>query len=372
MPGVYIEQTARLAPVESAPTDVVAFVGTAAHGSLDEPVEVASWSEFEGLFGGPANGFGLPYAVSDFFTNGGRRAVVVRVEGSGVPTVQALAGTPGEGLLTLDGVSDVSLLAIPPEAGGDLPPQVAAAAYDWCARRRAVLLLDGPSAWTSAAAAESADLAVDVGVTGDRAALYWPRLVQADPLRPGRQRTGSVVGAVAGVIARTDATHGVWKAPAGPRATLHGVDSLSVTLADSDQDLLNPRGINCLRQLPGGAPVVWGGRTLASDPEWRYLPVRRLLLHIEESLLRGLQWAVFEPSVEATWAQVRSLCERFLQDLWRRGALPGTRTQEAYFVRCGRDTMTQADLATGRVVVLLGVAPLRPAEFVILRLQLGP
>ena len=118
--------------------------------------------------------------------------------------------------------------------------------------------------------------------------------------------------------------------------------------------------------------MVWGGRTTSADPQWRYLPVRRLVLHLEESLLQGTRWAVLEPNVEATWASIRTLVESFLGDLWRRGALMGQRPSEAYYVRCGRDTMTQADLAAGRLVVVLGVAPLRPAEFVVLRLVLRP
>jgi phage tail sheath protein FI len=372
-PGVYVEELADPPSVGRLPTDVVGFVGTAAQGLLDEPVEVTSWAEFETMFGGPVAGCGLPYAVRDFFANGGRRAVVVRVEGSGVPTVEALVGAAGSGMRALDRVPDLNLLAIPPEEGGDLPPDAAAAAYDWCLGRRAVLLLDGPAGWTSAAGAATAarsDLAAEVGASGRNAALYWPRLVQPDPLRPGRQRTGSVVGAVAGVIARTDATTGVWKAPAGGGAMLSGVDSLSATVTDAEHGVLNLLGINCLRQFPDRAgPVLWGARTLSSDPEWKYLPVRRLLLHIEESLSRGTQWAVLEPSIEATWARVRSQCEDFLVDLWRRGAFPGSRPSEAFFVRCGRDTMTQADIVSGRLIALVGVAPLQPGEFIIARLQ---
>ncbi|MFK5634465.1 phage tail sheath family protein [Ornithinimicrobium sp. LYQ103] len=371
-PGTYVHELAQPPSIAAQPTSTVAFVGTAGKGLLDEPVEVVSWAEFEGMFGGPVAGCGLPCAVRDFFANGGSRAVVVRVDGIGVPDVRALTGTPGEGLLALERGPVVGFLAIPPPEGDDLPPPAAAEAYAWCVEHRVVLLLDGPTRWTSAATAAKADLRVDLGVTGPNAALYWPRLVQPDPLVHGRARTGSVVGAVAGVLARTDEARGVWTAAAGPEATLRGVDGLAVTLTDADQSLLTPRGVNCLRHFRGGSPVVWGGRTTAADPGWRYLPVRRLVLHIEESLLQGTRWAVFEPNVEATWSRLRTLCEAFLGDLWRRGAFIGGRPSEAFYVRCGRDTMTRADLAAGRLVVIVGVAPLRPAEFVVLRLVLRP
>lgn len=371
-PGTYAHELTHPPPIAAQPTGTAAFVGTAGQGLLDEPVEVVSWAEFEGMFGGAVAGCGLPDAVRDFFANGGHRAVVVRVDGLGVPDVTALTGTPGEGLLALERGPVVGLVAVPPPEGADLPAPVAAAAHTWCVEHRAVLLLDGPVRWTSAAAAAGADLTAQVGVAGANAALYWPRLVQPDPLVPGRARTGSVVGAVAGVLARTDEARGVWKAAAGQDAALAGVDDLAVTLTDADVSLLAPRGINCLRRLRGGSPVVWGGRTTSADPQWRYLPVRRLVLHLEESLLQGTRWAVLEPNVEATWASIRTLVESFLGDLWRRGALMGQRPSEAYYVRCGRDTMTQADLAAGRLVVVLGVAPLRPAEFVVLRLVLRP
>lgn len=171
------------------------------------------------------------------------------------------------------------------------------------------------------------------------------------------------------MIARTDATRGVWKAPAGMEADLRGVTAPLHAITSQETAALNPVGVNALRELPGGGLVVWGARTRSSDPEWRYVPVRRMALMIEESMHAGTQWVVTEPNEEALWAQVRSATEAFMLDLWRRGALQGTRPDDAFFVRCGLgSTMTTADIAAGRLNIIVGFAPLRPAEFVVLRI----
>lgn len=368
-PRVFDRGPAPRSPIEPVPTDVAAFVGTAARGLLDEPVEVGSWREFSALFGGAAPGCGLPYAVSDFLANGGRRAVVLRVPGTGAATAEALVGRPEEGLHALERALPFSLLALPP-ADGDVDPAAAAAAYEWCVAQRVMLLLDGPTAWTSAEDVPARP-GTAVGASGPDVAVYWPRLRQSDPLNPGSRRLGSVVGAVAGVIARTDRRHGPWKAPAGRDGVVVGIDGLAAMVDQPDVALLNPRGVNTLREFPGLGVQVWGARTLSEDPEWRYLPVRRLALLVEESLRRGLAWAVFAAADESTWSAVRSLCTDFLVDLWRRGAFPGDTPSEAFWVRCGRDTMTQSDIAAGRLTVVVGLAPLRPAEFTTLRLRLG-
>jgi phage tail sheath protein FI len=180
-------------------------------------------------------------------------------------------------------------------------------------------------------------------------------------------------GAVAGVIARTDATRGVWKAPAGLDATLVGVPQLSVPLTDAENGELNPLGINCLRALPAAGRVVWGARTLQGDDrlasEWKYIPVRRLALYIEESLYRGTQWVVFEPNDEPLWAQIRLNVGAFMHTLFRQGAFQGKSAREAYFVKCDRETTPQDDIDRGVVNILVGFAPLKPAEFVVIQLQ---
>ena len=273
------------------------------------------------------------------------------------------------GLYALDRAEHFTLLCLPPDAGdGDVPPAVVGAAARYCERRRAFLLVDPPASWSSRGAAVAG--APALAALGPSAAAYFPRLRQPDPAREDRVGTFAPCGAVAGLIARTDAAHGVLKAPAGTGATLTGVPALALALTDDDVGALTPLGINALRALPGGAPVVWGARTLpaaGSDPDWKYVPVRRLALHLESSIDRGLQWVVFECNGAALWTQVRRRVHDFLTALFRQGALMGTTPDEAFFVRCDATTTTEADLAAGRLVAVVGVAPVRPAEFVILR-----
>jgi len=194
-----------------------------------------------------------------------------------------------------------------------------------------------------------------------------------DPLRENRLEEFAPCGAVAGVFARTDAQRGVWKAPAGQDATLFGVRALAVNLTDAEQGQLNPLGVNCLRSFPVSGNVIWGARTyrgadqLAS--EWKYIPVRRLALFIEETLYRSLQWVVFEPNDEPLWAQIRLNIGAFMQNLFRQGAFQGRSPREAYLVKCDRETTTQTDINMGVVNIVVGFAPLKPAEFVIIKIQ---
>jgi phage tail sheath protein FI len=178
---------------------------------------------------------------------------------------------------------------------------------------------------------------------------------------------------VAGICARTDTARGVWKAPAGLDATLTGVPKLSVALTDSENGRLNPLGINCLRAFPVGGRVVWGARTLRGADQladqYKYIPVRRTALYIEESLFRGLKWVVFEPNDEPLWAQIRLNVGAFMHDLFRQGAFQGSSPADAYFVKCDKETTTQNDINLGIVNVVVGFAPLKPAEFVIIKLQ---
>ncbi len=180
-------------------------------------------------------------------------------------------------------------------------------------------------------------------------------------------------GAVAGVFARTDTSRGVWKAPAGLDATLVSVPQLSVPLNDAENGELNPLGINCLRAMPAAGRIVWGSRTLQGDDrlasEWKYIPVRRTALYIEESLYRGTQWVVFEPNDEPLWAQIRLNVGAFMHNLFRQGAFQGTTPREAYFVKCDKETTTQNDIDLGIVNIVVGFAPLKPAEFVVIQLQ---
>jgi phage tail sheath protein FI len=180
-------------------------------------------------------------------------------------------------------------------------------------------------------------------------------------------------GLIAGVMARTDAQRGVWKAPAGIDASLNGVVGLQVEMTDAENGLLNPLGINCLRTFSVFGRVVWGARTLrgadAAADEYKYLPVRRVALFLEESLYRGLKWVVFEPNDEPLWAQIRLNVGAFMQNLFRQGPFQGSSPREAYFVKCDKETTTQNDINLGTVNIVVGFAPLKPAEFVVIKIQ---
>jgi uncharacterized protein len=284
------------------------------------------------------------------------------------------------GIFALEKASLFNLLCIPPATrSGDTNTAVYDAALTYCETRRAMLIVDPPADWgaagAQAAAAAEAGLG-DLGLTGVRArngAIYFPRVRQPDPEREGQIDTFAPCGLIAGIMARTDAQRGVWKAPAGLDATLNGVRGLEVDLTDDENGQLNQLGINCLRSFPVTGRVVWGARTLRgadqSADEYKYIPVRRLALFIEESLYRGTQWVVFEPNDEPLWAQIRLNIGAFMHNLFRQGAFQGTTPQQAYFVKCDAETTTQNDIDLGIVNILVGFAPLKPAEFVIIKIQ---
>jgi phage tail sheath protein FI len=194
-----------------------------------------------------------------------------------------------------------------------------------------------------------------------------------NPLKDDQIEVFSPCGAIAGTYARTDARRGVWKAPAGAEARLAGVDNLSSTMTDTENDKLNSLGVNCLRRFPDIGNVIWGSRTTTSAnhlrSEWKYVPVRRLALFIEESLYRGTQWVVFEPNDEPLWAQVVVNVGAFMHDLFREGALQGSKPGEAYFVKCDGETTTQSDIDRGVINIEVGFAPGKPAEFVVIKIQ---
>lgn len=205
------------------------------------------------------------------------------------------------------------------------------------------------------------------------AAAYFPRPMVPDPLDDYRLRNIGAGGTVAGLMARTDASRGVWKAPAGIDAALRNVPDLSYKLTDQENGQLNPLGLNSLRALDVYGNVCWGARTLVGSDqrasEWKYIPIRRIALLIEESLFRGTQWVVFEPNDEPLWAQIRLNVGAFMHGLFRQGAFQGSKPKDAYFVKCDRESTTQNDIDRGIVNIVVGFAPLKPAEFVIIKLQ---
>lgn len=298
-----------------------------------------------------------------------------------VPT-DASAIANREGMYALEATDLFNLMCLPPlTRSTDVAASTWALAASYCQNRRALLLIDPPAGWTAnAATAISSALAgvntLRAAVGNDdarNAAAYFPRLRMADLLSENRMADFAPCGAVAGIIARTDVQRGVWKAPAGLDASFSGVQAFSYTMTDAQNGQLNPVGLNCLRTFPVTGHLVWGARTLAGADqlasEWKYLPVRRLALFLEESLYRGTQWVVFEPNDEPLWAQIRLNIGAFLQNQFRQGAFQGRSPREAYFVKCDRETTTQNDINLGIVNILVGFAPLKPAEFVVLKIQ---
>jgi phage tail sheath protein FI len=279
-----------------------------------------------------------------------------------------------EGLYAVEQVDAFNLLCIPPDFGGSstYPGQLAALAVAFCAEGNAIFLYDPPGDWASAA---DAIRNVDSVERDANAALYFPRVRQPDPLQGNQLLETVPCGVIAGLISRFDATKGVWKSPAGIEATLKGIPELAVELTGQENGELNKRGVNCLRSIPAAGRVCWGARTLKGadllSSEWKYLAVRRTALFITESLQRGLAWVVFEPNDEPLWSRIRERVEAFmLEELYRRGAFQGEKRTDAYFVKCDAETTTRADISRGVVNVVVGFAPLKPAEFVLIRLQL--
>jgi uncharacterized protein len=271
------------------------------------------------------------------------------------------------GLYALENVDLFNILCIPNESNNT----VLSEALAYCEERRAILIIDLPENYTLPEAEQW--LKDNASLRSRNAVAYFPRIVAQDPQMRFRLRPFAACGAIAGIYSRTDGERGVWKAPAGIDAVLKGVQSLSYILTDKENGVLNPLGLNCLRVFPSYGPVIWGARTLrGSDQlvdEYKYIPVRRLALFIEESLYRGTQWVVFEPNDEPLWSQIRLNIGAFMHDLFRQGAFQGTTPKDAYFVKCDRETTTQNDIDRGIVNILIGFAPLKPAEFVVIKLQ---
>jgi hypothetical protein len=371
-PGVYVEELPGGArPIAGVSTSTTAFVGSARQGVVGRAVAVRSFVEFETEFGGLDRQLQLGYAVWQFFLNGGKDAVIVRVPANDEtddPSQVVLGDrTRREGLYALDSVDVFNLLCLP----GVSHSGVLAEAAAFCRERRAFLIVDAPSNL-----ATTADMLAFAGGPGvprtDHAGLYYPWIRVPDPLNADVPRLVPPSGTIAGLFARTDAARGVWKAPAGTAAQLINVVGVDSRITEEDNGRLNSQAVNCLRVHPGIGPVCWGARTLlAADqgPEWKYVPVRRLGLYIEESIERGLSWVVFEPNDEPSWARIRASVGAFMHGLFRQGAFQGRTPDEGYFVRCDTTTTSQSEIDAGAVNIVVGFAPAKPAEFVILKFR---
>jgi phage tail sheath protein FI len=313
-------------------------------------------------------------------------ALALTTGGDGAPPgANEIVGSEalGSGMHALEN-TDFTLLCLPSIANqkgtstDSLPggaagyPTIIGNAIAYCQKKRAMLLLDPPDNQTSTTAIQSW-VAANSAIRDEYSALYYPRVTVADPTQNYAPRSLGPCGTIAGLMARIDASRGVWKAPAGTEATLLGLSSLDDDLTDPQNGLLNPLAINCLRTFSAYGLVSWGGRTLAgadaASSDYKYVPIRRLANFLESSLYIGLKWVVFEPNDEPLWSQIRLNVGSFMQTLFTQGAFAGRTPRDAYVVKCDRSTTTPDDQAKGIVNVLVGFAPLRPAEFVILQIQ---
>ena len=305
--------------------------------------------------------------------NLGKQVNGVAGEDGAVPGAQELI----DALPAFNPVDLINLLCLPDtdQLSDADAAQAAAAATAYAASRRAFYILDPPN--LDAARDEVPEMEAWLDANGtlrhQNAAAYFPRPLVADPLNEFRLRAQPASGTIAGLYARIDAERGVWKAPAGLEAALRGVQRLEYVMTDAENGVLNPLGLNALRTFRTAGNVCWGARTLAGADllasQWKYVPVRRLALFLEESLYRGTQFAVFEPNDEPLWSQIRLNVGSFMQALFLQGAFQGQTPRQAYLVKCDGETTTQDDINHGIVNIVVGFAPLKPAEFVIIRIR---
>jgi hypothetical protein len=295
---------------------------------------------------------------------------------SGADSGKLSTDTYTEGLELLERVDLFNILCIPPDTrDGDTSASVYSSALALCAKRRATLVVDPPMSWEDNVEGLTADrFATDLGISPAseatrHAVVYFPRIVRPDPLHGDYDMAAPACGAIAGIFARTDAASGVWKAPAGMGAGVNGATGLSYKLTDAENGLLNAQGINGIRSFTGTGPVLWGARTMRGSDQlsddYQYLPIRRLADYMEETLLRNTKWAVFQSNNQGLWTALTATVEAFMRGLAAQGAFAGG----SYFVKCDSSTTSKDDIDKGVVNMVIGYAPLKPAEFVILYLQ---
>jgi phage tail sheath protein FI len=279
------------------------------------------------------------------------------------------------GIHLLDVVTIFNLLCVPGETDGPTISDL----QQYCYTQRAFYIVDSPQGFTTDNLITSGPVGSDDSqglITGQysiNSAYYYPWVQAPDPLQQGRVTSFPPCGFVAGLYAATDASRGVWKAPAGTTVSLTGVSGLATTLTDLQNGSLNTQAVNCLRNFPVYGNVLWGARTLQGNDEagseWQYVPIRRLALYLESSLFQGTQWVVFEPNDTPLWTQIRLNINSFMQGLFLQGAFQGSTPQQAYFVKCDADINPQSSIDQGIVNIQVGFAPLYPAEFVVIQIQ---
>jgi phage tail sheath protein FI/enoyl-CoA hydratase/carnithine racemase len=366
-PGVYVEEVPfRSHSIEGVPTSTTAFIGATlttppppADSTKREPIR--SFREFEQQYGGlddlqtaegPACNY-IAHAARAFFDNGGQRLYIGHV------AADAPAAEYTEALQALPESAGISIIAAPGYSTRAASAEIQQALIEHVnepARFR-FAVLDAPPAATIDEA-----LAARSSINSSYAAMYYPWITTANSLQLPPS------GFVCGIYARVDTTRGVWRAPANEAIT--GAVGLQAAVDTHGQERLSAQSINSIRTFTGRGILLWGARTTSNDPEWKYVNVRRYFIFLEHSIYDGLQWVVFEPNGAALWQSVRRTVENFLLNSWQNGALLGNKPEEAFYVRCDRSSMTQNDIDSGRLIVEIGIAPVRPAEFVIIRIGL--
>lgn len=368
-PSASIHKPSIVPPViDSASTSTAAIIGSFPKGSMTSAQQVQTWTAFEKKYGELKTEALSSHCIKQFFANKGKAIWVVRI---GTGQIKGVASFL-RGLSLLDRIGGFNILFIPQTE--QLPDthanNVMQAAIALVAKHRAMYVLDVPQRDASRQTVRTLRtwFHEQSGIHHPNVAMYVPR-VQVPPSLKKAPLHIPASGAMAGVWARTDQQQGVWKAPAGTAAILHGVLSIEQTLTQPEMGQLTQLGMNPIRPTSPSQVVAWGARTLSSNREWQYLSVRRLALFLESSIQQGLGWVIDEPNEEPLWAHIRQAIDVFLQSLFRQGAFQGQKAQEAYFVKCGTDTISSADQNAGNVNIMIGFAPLKPGEFIILTIQ---
>ncbi|UCC58973.1 MAG: AAA family ATPase [Candidatus Bathyarchaeum sp.] len=403
-PGVYIEEVpSGVRAISGVSTSIAVFIGLAncrndqvsKTAYTPQPKRLFSYPQYEQEFGPPHPQSDLATSVRLFFLNGGTKCYAINIcESSAadttLPSEDDVVDLYTEGIKSLDSIDIFNLLIITKldsdtrkDGDNDIKVGMSDTKYlsilneasKYCKKRRAFLLIDPLDRWTTwqdpIKKSELSELRNNVET--ENSAIYFPRLELTEYDHVQKKRVPKKIGpaaAIAGIIAEVDSQYGVWKAPAGVNTILEGIKGVDIPLNDMQNGLLNLQAINCIRQFQTGT-VCWGARTVAgyTDGDWKYIPIRRLALYIEETLYRGTKWVVFEPNDETTWAAIRANVRAFMMNLFIQGAFQGTSPKEAFFVKCDGDTTTEYHRKIGIVNIIVGFAPLKPAEFVILQIQ---